>query len=40
MWVPGSIPFTIAIIFIIYRWLEPERAPDPAPRTGALAGNP
>ena len=40
MWVPGSIPFTIAIIFIIYRWLEPERVRDPAPRTRALAGNP
>ena len=40
MWVPGSIPFTIAIIFIIYRWLEPERARDPAPRARALAGNP
>ena len=37
MWVPGSIPFTIAIIFIIYRWLEPERARDPAPRARALA---
>ena len=40
MWVPGSIPFTIAIISIIYRWLDPERARDPAPRTRALAGNP
>ncbi len=28
MWVPGSIPFTIAIIWAIYRWLEP--TPDPA----------
>jgi len=27
MWVPGSIPFTIAIIWALYRWLEP--APDP-----------
>ncbi len=28
MWVPGSVPFTIAIIWALYRWLEP--APDPA----------
>jgi putative membrane protein len=28
MWVPGSIPFTIAIIWAFYRWLEP--MPDPA----------
>jgi putative membrane protein len=40
MWVPGSIPFTIAIIAIVYRWLEPERARKPAHRTGAFAGNP
>jgi cytochrome c oxidase assembly factor CtaG len=25
MWVPGSIPFTIALIVIVYRWLEPKR---------------
>jgi putative membrane protein len=23
MWVPGSVPFTIAIVAIAYRWLEP-----------------
>ena len=28
MWVPGSIPFTIAIVWAFYRWLEP--TPDPA----------
>ena len=28
MWVPGSIPFTIAIIWALYHWLEP--TPDPA----------
>jgi cytochrome c oxidase assembly factor CtaG len=28
MWVPGSIPFTIAIIWALYRWLEP--VPDEA----------
>jgi putative membrane protein len=38
MWVPGSIPFAVAIIFIIYRWLEPEAGRGPAPRP--LAGNP
>ena len=27
MWVPGSIPFTIAIIWALYRWLEP--TPEP-----------
>jgi putative membrane protein len=26
MWVPGSIPMTIAILFIVYRWLQPNRA--------------
>lgn len=26
MWVPGSIPFTIAFIVFLYRWLEPEGA--------------
>ena len=26
MWVPGSIPFTIAILFVVYRWLEPKRS--------------
>lgn len=29
MWVPGSISFTIAGLFIVWRWLEPQ----PAPRT-------
>jgi putative membrane protein len=28
MWVPGSIPFTIAIIWALYRWLDP--AADPS----------
>ena len=40
MWVPGSIPFAIAIMFAIYRWLEPKPARDPADRARALAGNP
>jgi cytochrome c oxidase assembly factor CtaG len=25
MWVPGSIPMVIGIVFIIYRWLQPDR---------------
>jgi cytochrome c oxidase assembly factor CtaG len=32
MWVPGSVSYTIAIIFIAYRWLEPR---DSRVRTGA-----
>jgi putative membrane protein len=32
MWVPGSLPYTIAIVLIAYRWLEPRRA-----RTGGPA---
>jgi len=28
MWVPGSVPFTVAIIWAFYRWLMPQ--PDPA----------
>jgi cytochrome c oxidase assembly factor CtaG len=39
MWVPGSIPFAIAILFIAYRWLEPGR-PDRPRRTHPIAGNP
>ena len=45
MWVPGSIPFTIAIMFIVYRWLEPEpcarpgsTAPAHSPETRDLGG--
>lgn len=36
MWVPGSVSYTIAIIVIAYRWLEPRDArgrPDPRPKT-------
>lgn len=39
MWVPGSIPFTIAILFVAYRWLEPRSSSRP-PRTHPIAGNP
>ena len=24
MWVPGSIPFTIAVVLLTYRWLQPK----------------
>jgi putative membrane protein len=29
MWVPGSIPFTIVLLLILYRWLEPKRPREP-----------
>jgi putative membrane protein len=29
MWVPGSIPLAIAILFVVYRWLQPKRAGAP-----------
>ena len=32
MWVPGAVPFTIALLFIVYRWLQPKRRREPAPR--------
>jgi len=34
MWVPGSLAYTIAALFVFYQWLEPESAP--AKRTPAL----
>ena len=40
MWVPGSIPFTIAILFVAYRWLEPKRPRRPSHETQPVAGNP
>jgi putative membrane protein len=40
MWVPGSIPFTIAILFVAYRWLEPKRARRAPDGTHPLPGNP
>jgi cytochrome c oxidase assembly factor CtaG len=39
MWVPGSIPFAIAILVIAYRWLEPE-GPSRSPGTNPIAGSP
>jgi putative membrane protein len=29
MWVPGSIPLAIAILFVVYRWLQPKRSGEP-----------
>jgi cytochrome c oxidase assembly factor CtaG len=40
MWVPGSIPFTIAILFVAYRWLEPKRPRRPSHDAQPVAGNP
>ena len=36
MWVPGSIPLTIAILFVVYRWLQPKRAPGEPSSSGRL----
>jgi putative membrane protein len=36
MWVPGSIPFTIVIVFLAYRWLEPKRTQRPSRNTPPL----
>ncbi|MGZ4258335.1 MAG: cytochrome c oxidase assembly protein, partial [Gaiellaceae bacterium] len=32
MWVPGSVPFTIAVIWVFYRWLDPGADPSLAAR--------
>lgn len=40
MWVLGSIPFTIAILSVVYRWLEPKGSAQSPPATRPLAGNP
>ncbi len=39
MWVPGSIPFAIVLVVIIYRWLEPKRPRHPE-GVHALPGSP
>jgi cytochrome c oxidase assembly factor CtaG len=31
MWVPGSLTYFVAAIFMFYRWLEPGVADDAAP---------
>lgn len=40
MWVPGSLPFTVAIVVFFYRWLGPEPAAQAATRAVGVAGNP
>jgi cytochrome c oxidase assembly factor CtaG len=40
MWVLGSIPFTIAILSVVYRWLEPKRSGRSSPASRPLAENP
>ncbi len=39
MWVPGSIPLVIGILFIVYRWLQPSR-PTPGARGHPIPGTP
>jgi putative membrane protein len=39
MWVPGSIPFTVVLLLIAYRWLEPKRPRHPE-GVHALPGSP
>lgn len=38
MWVPGSLAYTVAIVLIAYRWLEPEGRPRTS--VGRLARSP
>jgi putative membrane protein len=40
MWVPGSIPFTIVIVFLAYRWLEPRRSASAFPDSRPPAASP
>jgi putative membrane protein len=42
MWVPGSIPLAIAILCVVYRWLQPERtrAPSAVSARAPLPGMP
>ncbi|HZP71866.1 MAG TPA: cytochrome c oxidase assembly protein [Gaiellaceae bacterium] len=40
MWVPGSLPFTVAIVVFFYRWLGPEPATQAATPAVGVAGNP
>lgn len=37
MWVPGSLAYSVAIIVIAYRWLEPRDARQAAPRPKPLS---
>jgi len=40
MWVPGSIPLAIAIMFGVYRWLQPQRSAEPSSSGHPLPGTP
>lgn len=38
MWVPGSLPYLVAVVFFVYRWLEPgSGAPAAEPRPEELS---
>ncbi len=39
MWVPGSIPLAIGILYIVYRWLQPNR-PGPRRHGSPITGTP
>jgi cytochrome c oxidase assembly factor CtaG len=40
MWVPGSIPLVIAILFVVYRWLQPKQSGEPSASGRPLPGIP
>jgi cytochrome c oxidase assembly factor CtaG len=40
MWVPGSIPFTIVIVLLAYRWLQPRGSASALPDSRPLAASP
>ena len=40
MWVPGSLPFAIALVVIAYRWLEPRAPAKRRPGIGSVPQSP
>ena len=40
MWVPGSIPLTIALLWVVYRWLSPRRSGAPSGGASPAPGGP
>ena len=40
MWVPGSLPFAIALVVIAYRWLEPRATGEETARDRLGAAKP
>jgi cytochrome c oxidase assembly factor CtaG len=38
MWVPGSIPLAIAVLVVVYRWLQPKRETLPSGGASPLPG--